>query len=87
MAILVFTTSIILIYIGGVRLNKKKMTIKCGKGKMNVEGEVIEIFNKRGRKVFDFGLWLHKEDLLKIQREIAVNIKLIKAENKEYEFS
>lgn len=57
--------------IGGIGLSEKVEKIKCGKIKTKLKGRVIEIYNSRGRKVFEFGFWLHPDDCIKLYDELA----------------
>ncbi len=57
--------------IGGIGLSEKTEKIKCGRIKTRLKGRVIEIYNLRGRKVFEFGFWLHPDDCVKLYDELA----------------
>ena len=68
--------------IGGIGIAEKVEKIKCGKLKTKLKGRVIEIYNLRGRKVFEFGFWLHTDDCVKLYDELAAVLSIKKKSSK-----
>lgn len=62
--------------IGGIGIGERTEKIKCGKTKTKLKGKVIEIFNKNGKRIFEFGFWLNEYDLIRLYEDLAAVLSL-----------
>ena len=63
--------------IGGFGISEKIIKLKCGKMKIPFRGKVIEIYSKGGKKIFEFGFWLHELDAQRLYEEIIAAVPIM----------
>ncbi|MGQ4892582.1 MAG: hypothetical protein ACP6IP_08855 [Candidatus Njordarchaeia archaeon] len=63
--------------IGGFGISEKIIKLKCGKMKIPFRGKVIELYSKSGRKIFEFGFWLHELDAQRLYEEIIASVPIM----------
>lgn len=69
--------------IGGFSIEEKMIKVRCGRDKEEIQGKVISILNKRGRRIIDFGFWLHEEDLRKLYEELVAQMYITVSKKSE----